>query len=223
MLEDATTFGLMKYALFHFKPVRHRCQMQIIHQQKHRHCSGESYLACFCDTVQNHFIWIQWPIVLTVWSGILCVMVHTRCMFLSWRMCFCWMPGFRTSNLDIPLMRLLCSLQLRCTKQYVLQTTHSSSSARGRNQLLWVGTSLKTFPVFRRDQLWQHPSSFRDKVMAKVQWFAGSRDTLEMDGQKKIIHCEVNLQNSRDIYLTSFTVTITEWLRALEWISPQQN
>lgn len=30
--------------------------MQIIHQtQKCAHCSAESYLACFCDIVQNHF------------------------------------------------------------------------------------------------------------------------------------------------------------------------
>lgn len=56
MLDDATTFNLMKYAPFHFKPVRHHCQMQIIHQtQKRIHCCAGSYLACFCDIVQNHF------------------------------------------------------------------------------------------------------------------------------------------------------------------------
>lgn len=50
MLEDATTFNLMKYGLFHFKPLRRGCQMQIIHQtQKCTYCSAESYLACFRD------------------------------------------------------------------------------------------------------------------------------------------------------------------------------
>lgn len=57
MLEDATVLDVMKYAPFHFKSVRHHFEMQVIRQtRKATHCSVESYLASFCDTVQKQRI-----------------------------------------------------------------------------------------------------------------------------------------------------------------------